>query len=162
MTLKRFKNLSSVQLPGAWGLGLDDDHGPGCGNMYFGLQGTQYGRGESRRYIVDAERVTNMVLEHLPDLDLLCIGSGCVNPRVRTEEGKLVWPWTGRMKDYLLEDWPRYKAGDSPEDEGVDEDPNGPIFGRWEDDKVMLDENWVMEPDDWEELDQKELAYGGY
>ncbi|KAH6867354.1 hypothetical protein B0T10DRAFT_502467 [Thelonectria olida] len=165
LILKEFKNLSTLHLPDAWSLGFTDYEPPGCGNVYFGLSGTTFGRYQSRQHMVAIERAGSIVAEQLPYLDLLCIGSTCINPGKQRGSNELVWPWTGRIKDYLLEIWPRYKTGDSPEDDGKNEDPDGPLFGMLEGDEAMLDENWGQErysspsdklPEVWNYVDLKD------
>lgn len=147
-TLSRSKDLSSLHLPDVWSLGLFDYDPPFCGNVYFGLSGTKYGRSTSRWAIAGIQQVDDFVSKHLPDLQSLCIGGACRTTGSQKEGEGSVWPWTGRLKEYLLDDWPRYRAGDSygdSEADRKDEDPNGPIFSTWEEDEAMLDENWALE-----------------
>jgi hypothetical protein len=77
-----------------------------------------------RREISDIDLLGRMVLDNLPHLDNLTIGRGMSKLEGQARDGKLVWPWTGRVRKYLLECFPRYQGRDGEEDE----DPNGPLF----------------------------------
>lgn len=105
--LSRFSNLTSLRLPDVSELGLGFDGGAGCGNAYYGAEGHEYGRSVTRQGAEADERAGEMVLEVLPRLEQLRIGSSRPNITVNKQGKKeLVWPWTGRMREYTYEAYP--------------------------------------------------------
>ncbi|USP81294.1 hypothetical protein yc1106_08568 [Curvularia clavata] len=105
--LSRFSNLTSLRLPRVPGLGLGFDGGAWCGNAYEGVDGRAYGRSVMQERAEVEERAGEIVLEVLPRLEQLRIGSSQPNITVNKEGKKeLVWPWTGRMREYTYEGFP--------------------------------------------------------
>jgi hypothetical protein len=100
--------------------------------VYFELEGTKYGRSELLHETRATEEAADIILQSLPQLTKLCIRE-CAD----VEAGKIVrWPWTGRLREYLLQFWPRYDGMDS--EDNVKEDPNGPLLYTWEEDEEWL------------------------
>lgn len=143
--MQKLEALRNLHLPGIWDDDLAIYFGPACGNAYDGLGGTIGGRIEERKLISGIERAGRLVVEQLPHLESLTVAATTTDPRRRTEEGKLVWPWTGRLKEHLLEEWPRWKRINDPGEDGTDEDPDGPVFETWEDDEAMLKDDWGLQ-----------------
>ncbi|KAH7303336.1 hypothetical protein B0I35DRAFT_446990 [Stachybotrys elegans] len=126
-----FENLTSLDLPGPYGLGMSNIESVGCANAYFGPGGTKYGRTEEIRDMSASERAGRLILKAVPHLQTLCVGGSCVkNDGTRP----LLWPWTNRVREYLLDSWPRWADAN----EGGLEDTNGPVFGSWEEDEKWL------------------------
>lgn len=136
-TVKKFKNLTSLRLPNANGLSLTE-HIVGCGNPYLFAFGRKNLRRDLRDVISEIEIAGNIVLTELPHLKNATIGGITANVEDGNKTGSLVWPWTGRMREYLLQEYPRYKGGVGERDE----DPDGPVFGSWKTDEQLLDETW--------------------
>jgi hypothetical protein len=105
---------------------------PMCGNAYFSASGAKRGRFETLKGMSATERAAKIVLSKLTHLQVLCFGSDCVK---NTGE-ELSWPWTNRVREYLLEASPRWERFAS--DESPEEDPNGPVFWRWDEDRRWL------------------------
>lgn len=61
---------------------------------------------------------------------------------MKVVDGQITWPWTGRIREYLLELWPRHRARGNEETGHVDEDPDGPIFESLEQEAIMLSADW--------------------
>ena len=105
--LARLPELKSLSLPNAGGLGLDFDGGPGCGNVYFGAKGREYGRKITQDGAETTEKAGQMTMEILPHLEQLKIGGSRANI-TRKDDGtvELRWRWTDRMEEYTYEVWP--------------------------------------------------------
>jgi hypothetical protein len=120
--LTEFQDLTSLALPNAGDLGLSFDGGPRCGNAYFGRGGRANGRRVTEERAKTVEEAANMAIEALPHLKHFSVGGSCANITRNTErEVALVWPWTGRMKEYTYEKWPEQKdySDDENEDFGL-------------------------------------------
>jgi hypothetical protein len=66
-----------------------------------------YGRKVSERSALAVERAADMVVRALPSLDRFSIGSySPLKVEPGTEGTKLTWPWTGRMEEWKLEQYP--------------------------------------------------------
>ncbi|CAH0045253.1 unnamed protein product [Clonostachys solani] len=131
LELAKLESLTVFSLPHVDLLGISSfpQSGFKCGNAYFGLEGTKFGRIETLQDIRETEEAADIVLQSLPQLTKLCIRECAV-----VKAGKIVqWPWTGRLKDYVLQYWPRYDGMDSGD--GVKEDPDGSVLDTWEDDE---------------------------
>ncbi|KAF2704603.1 hypothetical protein K504DRAFT_461363 [Pleomassaria siparia CBS 279.74] len=112
--LKSAPHLSHLGLPSASDLGLDYEGGPGCGNVYAGVEGREYGRYISREHCKAVEEAAKITFEMLPDLKSLRVGDVSPVEVMRDQEGgvmELKWAWTGRMPEYLDEIWPGSKEG---------------------------------------------------
>jgi len=51
-----------------------------------------------------------MIMETLPNLETFSIGS--YSPTIENGSRELVWPWTGRMKEYTFDIWPEPEDGE--------------------------------------------------
>ncbi|CAG9949198.1 unnamed protein product [Clonostachys rosea f. rosea IK726] len=134
LELAKLESLTVLGLPHVNSLGISflPEPGIGCGNVYFELEGTKYGRSELLHETRATEEAADIILQSLPQLTKLCIRE-CAD----VEAGKIVrWPWTGRLREYLLQSWPRYDGMDS--EDNVKEDPNGPLLYTWEEDEEWL------------------------
>lgn len=102
--LKGLQNLTHLDLPPSWSLGLGFNGGPGCGNVYFGKSGRIYARQIAQEDAEATEEGGDIVTANLPQLTSFTIGGRCANI-TRTEGGmaKATWPWTGRMAEWLME-----------------------------------------------------------
>jgi hypothetical protein len=101
--------LTYLYLPEAYKLGLGYNGGPGCGNVYFGAEGRQFGRQMARERMDATEEAGRIAFEVLPHLKNLSIGTTSPVDIIRDEEGnvaELKWKWTGRTRDYLYGIWP--------------------------------------------------------
>ncbi|CAH0004260.1 unnamed protein product [Clonostachys byssicola] len=129
--LAKLESLTVLSLPHVNYLGIGSFPEPGfrCGNAYFGIEGSKYGRSELLQEIQATEEAADIILQALPQLTKLCIRE-CADVKA----GKIVrWPWTGRLRDYVLQSWPRLDGTD-PEDDGK-EDLDGPVLYTWEEDE---------------------------
>lgn len=141
------KSLTDLELPHVIYLGTGDHIDEvGCGNAYFGLGGTKFGRVETLQFTEAIEEAASIVMEAIPQLKKLCIGGNCVD----IENGKASkWPWTGRLRDYVLEEWPRYDSSIPRMNTGEDslkEDPDGPVLDTWEEDRRWFQgENHIID-----------------
>lgn len=131
------ESLTVFSLPHVNSLGTSSfpEYGFKCGNAYFGLEGVKFGRIETLQDIRTREEAADIILQSLPQLTKLCIGE-CADVKAGTI---VQWPWTGRLKDYVLQYWPRHNGMDSEDD--VKEDPDGPVLYTWEE-----DEEWFPTP----------------
>ncbi|KAH7378116.1 hypothetical protein BKA64DRAFT_687946 [Cadophora sp. MPI-SDFR-AT-0126] len=102
--LSALENLTHIDLPHSSGLGLGFDGGAWCGNAYYGKSGRAYGRSVLRQGAEITELAADIVMANLPQLKSFTIGGMAPNV-TRAENGtvSLVWPWTGRMREWLLE-----------------------------------------------------------
>lgn len=105
--LSDLPRLTTLEVPYAGDLDLGFDGGAWCGNAYFGAEGREYGRSVSRQEAATTEEAAEIIVAGLPRLGSLSIGGTMVNI-TKDEDGKLnaTWPWTGRMEEYLYEQWP--------------------------------------------------------
>ena len=130
-------------MPSAAYLGVGFDGGPECGNAYDGLGGTRYGRYVSRQYMWANEKAAKIILAEVPHLQRLAIGK--TQPK-EIISGQITWPWTGKIKEHLLYEWPRYRASENIGYGIFDEDPEGPIFYSLKQEEIILRDDW--EPGD--------------
>lgn len=131
MELAKLESLTVLGLPHVNSLGISSFPDPGirCGNVYFELEGTKYGRIELLQETRATEEAADIILQLLPQLTKLCMRE-CADVKA----GKIIrWPWTGRLRDHILEFWPRHNWMDSEND--VKEDPDGPVLYTWEEDE---------------------------
>ncbi|EPS36855.1 hypothetical protein H072_9677 [Dactylellina haptotyla CBS 200.50] len=112
--LKKFPNLEHVMFPESLGLYVGFEGGPWCGNEYFGPGGRELGRRVSKGDAEFTEKAAGIIISVLPGLKSFKIGS--YSPTLdATGSGTptMVWPWTGRMKEWTYEEWPhRLDEGD--------------------------------------------------
>lgn len=143
--------LTELHLPKVDDLGCGFQKEKSYGRAYRGVNGRKYGRTRTRQTMCDIEKVAAIVVELFSHLETLEIGAIAINLKNRSERGKLIFPWTGRLTEYLLDVHPRYKATivDGGDNEDEDEDPNGPVFSTWEQDESMLSEAWCKSQDGW-------------
>ncbi|VUC33941.1 unnamed protein product [Clonostachys rosea] len=101
---------------------------------YEGVLGAKFGRYEAFGHLHKTEQAARIVLEELPNLERLCIGGICTD---LTDEKSLQWPWSGRVREYLLSKYSRWYS----EDDGkvLVEDPDGPIFFTRQEDETWLE-----------------------
>ncbi|KAF7550367.1 hypothetical protein G7Z17_g5780 [Cylindrodendrum hubeiense] len=137
--LAQFPSLSKITLPPSSELGLGFDGGPMCGNSYFGLQGRKYARFVKREDIWATQTAASIVLLGSPHLNSITIGQWTT---IGIDRGKAEWPWTGKIKEYLIGIYPRYRRGEDPGGDDDDEDPEGPIFGGLALDDAALSDDW--------------------
>ena len=107
--LAQFPNLSGLHLSPSFQLGLGYGGGPGCGNVFLQPEGSAYRRSLFREDAKATEKAGEIVLERLPDLKKLSVGSYCANITRNEDDGGRVnatWPWTGRLKEWSYEVWP--------------------------------------------------------
>ncbi|KAK7229545.1 hypothetical protein V2G26_001715 [Clonostachys chloroleuca] len=131
LELAKLESLTVLGLPHVNSLGISSFPDPGirCGNVYFELEGTKYGRIELLQETRATEEAADIILQLLPQLTKLCMRE-CADVKA----GKIIrWPWTGRLRDHILEFWPRHNWMDSEND--VKEDPDGPVLYTWEEDE---------------------------
>ncbi|VUC29179.1 unnamed protein product [Clonostachys rosea] len=128
--LNEFKNLRELRLPHVIHLGFSSDYElPDCGNAYFGVSGRVLRRQEEISSISHTEKVSRIIVPLMPNLEKLCIGGECT----KITPGKdLKWPWTGRLREYMLEEWPRWDGEYGYKEY---EDPEGPVLESWEEDR---------------------------
>jgi hypothetical protein len=132
--LAGFENLRELRLPGVNNLDMGLVKDIFCGNAYDGVSGTKMGIFELLESMSVTEKAVKIVLEELPDLEVICLGSLCANIEYRKPPA---WPWTGRVRDYIMESWPRYRG--SIHHSSEHEDPDGPVFSTTEEDKEWLE-----------------------
>ena len=109
MVLGRFPDLAHLKLPASYELDLGWDGGSWCGNAYFGYGGRKAGRAKVRRGVEATELAAGIVLDALPRLQSLSIGSACANISWSEEDGHIdgvSWKWTGRVEEYAREIYP--------------------------------------------------------
>ncbi|KAE9374917.1 hypothetical protein N431DRAFT_405980 [Stipitochalara longipes BDJ] len=101
--LTELKNLTHLDLPESYELGLGFNGGPFCGNAYFGIEGRKYQRQVIREGAEATEKGGDIVVANLPHLTSFTIGGEKAN--ITRSEGmvNVTWPWTGRMDEWLLE-----------------------------------------------------------
>jgi hypothetical protein len=105
--LSAFVNLTQLDLPRSAELDLGFDGGPFCGNAYFGRKGRQYRRQILQKDAEATERGGVIVAEILPRLENFTIGG--YRATITKQEGvisNMTWPWSGRMKQWLMETVP--------------------------------------------------------
>ncbi|VUC30223.1 unnamed protein product [Clonostachys rosea] len=132
--LANLERLTFLGLNHVYELGISSHPEPDiiCGNAYLEPDGAKLGRTELAREIRETEEAADIILQSLPQLTKLCIRE-CAE----VEAGKVVrWPWTGRLREYLLQSWPRHDGMDWEGD--VKEDPDGPVLWTWEEDEKWL------------------------
>ncbi|KAH7148232.1 hypothetical protein EDB81DRAFT_791784 [Dactylonectria macrodidyma] len=140
LILARFRNISKIWLPDSASLDLGFDGGPMCGNSYFGRWGRKYSREVTREDMWATQTAAKIILLGSPNLKSITIG---IWTTTRIIHGKAEWPWTGRIKEYLLERHPRYRRGEHlEEDDDVGEDPDDPIFRRGDMNDAALRDDW--------------------
>lgn len=102
--LTELKNLTHLDLPDSSSLGLGFNGGPGCGNIYFGEEGRIYLREITREGAEATEKGGDLVVANLPHLTSFTIGGSKPNiTRINEKMINAVWPWTGRMDEWLME-----------------------------------------------------------
>jgi hypothetical protein len=107
--LSQFPHLQELRLPSCGELDMGFDGGAECGNAYFGPDGREYGRSETRRCAETSEEAAKMVHDALPNLARLAIGSHYINITLNGRgTSEMAWAWTGRMEEHLYEVWPEY------------------------------------------------------
>ncbi|KAM5381142.1 hypothetical protein ACJZ2D_003058 [Fusarium nematophilum] len=138
--LARFTDLESLRLPPIPGTGLtqqsphDGMIGPSS------LRATQIRRRVTRTAIWKIEQVGSIIGGQVPGLKSLMIGnisSVCVH------RGFVVWPWTGRLREFMLAAWPRYVPGAHLEEEEQGEEHDAPLFGEGVSERAVLDARWT-------------------
>lgn len=142
-------------------LNLGLDGGPACGNAYMGRHGTKYLRLMHRERLWAYEYAAKLFLDRRDlALSMLTIDGDSIYSQNRTTDGQLLLPWTGRLKEYLLNEVPRYIAGSHRGADGDDvtEDPNGPLFNSWKEDERFLHDDWMLN-DGWI-LDDRHVLEG--
>ena len=108
--LARFPRLEHLHLPHSSELGLGFDGGHWCGNAYEGEGGRAYGRSVAREGAETTERAAQIVLDQLPDLKTLFIGSDRANITRNEHNGvNATFPWSGRIEGWTYEVWPETK-----------------------------------------------------
>lgn len=144
--LNKFENLRELRLPHVVHLGFGSDEWPDCGNAYFGASGRVLRRQEEISYLSSTEKAAGIMIPLMPNLEKLCIGGECTEITAGKE---LKWPWTGRLREYMLEEWPRYDGESGEYGYGYEEseDPQGPVLENWEEDR-----KWFGGPDGHGEL----------
>ncbi|CAG9991074.1 unnamed protein product [Clonostachys byssicola] len=131
--LNKFENLRQLRLPHVIHLGFgSSDELPDCGNAYFGASGRVLRRQEQISHIFSTEKAAEIIFPLMPNLEKLCIGGECTEIALGKE---LKWPWTGRLRDYMLEEWPRWESGTYGYRYEESEDPQGPVLESWEEDR---------------------------
>ncbi|KAK2603973.1 hypothetical protein QQS21_003809 [Conoideocrella luteorostrata] len=159
---KNITQLLHLAVPPVFELGLGFDGGADCGNAYFGLSGTKYGRSVTRESLFYTEKAGSIVMDVIPWLKSFSIGSHRVEHRDIGQDGVVSWPWKGRLKEALLEQWPRYAGGDPEIGDGRDktEDPDGPVFWSFAEDEIMLADDWT--PHSRQDVNLQDLDLGMY
>lgn len=100
--ISQFAHLEELRLPDSSKLDLGFDGGPWCGNAYFGEGGRELRRQVIRRGAETTEKAARIVREILPSLKCFTIGSERPNITLGGDgDVELVWPWTGKMEEYL-------------------------------------------------------------
>ncbi|KAF4977300.1 hypothetical protein FZEAL_6188 [Fusarium zealandicum] len=85
------------------------------------------------------EEISEMILAQVPGLESLVIGNMGSS---FVHRGRVFWPWTGQLREYIMEAWPRYKARRDLEPADVDEEPDSPLFGRHSAEDRWLSGSW--------------------
>ncbi|KAF9873211.1 hypothetical protein CkaCkLH20_09374 [Colletotrichum karsti] len=102
--LGSLNNLRRLHLPWSAELGLGFDGGPLCGNFYDGADGARLRRRVEMENINATERAGEIVRANVPRLKGVDVGGFYGNFTVDGEGRDVtVWPWTGRLEDWLLE-----------------------------------------------------------
>lgn len=110
--LNGLENLTHLDLPPSHALRLGFDGGSGCGNAYFGKGGRAYGRQVSKKAAKATEKGGKIVIANLPHLTSFTIGGRKANvTRIEGEIVNATWPWTGRMEEWVMEEWPEPEVG---------------------------------------------------
>ena len=110
--LAKLPNLTNLTLPTASELDLGFDDGPYCGNYYHGEKGRAFGRSRVVEHASVVETAADMAVKALPALKSLTIGDTVVDltrNREHEDEGAILsmaFPWTGRLEEYALEQFP--------------------------------------------------------
>lgn len=104
--LSELRNLTHLDLPGSESIGVGFNGGPGCGNVYLGKEGWIFRRQITQESAEATEKGGKIVLANLPTptLKSFAIGGQMMNI-TRNDDGELeaIWPWTGRMEEWLME-----------------------------------------------------------
>ncbi|KAH7149004.1 hypothetical protein B0J13DRAFT_674240 [Dactylonectria estremocensis] len=140
--LARFRNISRIWLPDSASLDLGFDGGPMCGNSYLGRRGRKFSREVTRKDMWATQTAASIILLGSPNLDSITVGSWTTTGIIN---GKAQWPWTGRVKAYLIERHPRYRLGEyleEEDDDDIDEGLEDPIFPRGEMNDAALRDDW--------------------
>lgn len=107
-----FPNLKRVDLPDAANLALGFDGGHWCGNAYFDYDGSMYLRQVTEDGAEATTKGGDIVVSTLPDLPEFSIGWR--TPIIRRKgdgTAKVIWPWSGRMNQWLDEEVPGTATG---------------------------------------------------
>ncbi|KAJ3538401.1 hypothetical protein NM208_g5921 [Fusarium decemcellulare] len=137
--LGRFPSLNTLHLPQSFGTGLFQGGPAGSKFGPRSASGTQTRRRVTRLAMWMIDEVSKMIIAEAPNLKKLVIGN---LSSILIYKGKVFWPWTGHMREFLLEAWPRYRAGGDDGQDAGDEDPDGPLFGTALSDERGLKEDW--------------------
>ncbi|KAK5993791.1 hypothetical protein PT974_07228 [Cladobotryum mycophilum] len=153
--LAKLPKLTELHLPCASGLSIGFDIGIGSWHYYDGLDAAKRQRELERESMWGTTTAGKIIADGLPNLQRLSIGSIDVDPRSADEDGRLAWPWRGRVKEYLLEttDW-YIKHLERTEGFEWKEDSDEPVLWSSEMDEIMLDEDWVPWALGYEAMDE--------
>lgn len=118
--------------------------------MYFDIDAYRRERYEDLRDMAAQERASKLVLAELGHLESIHVGPNPINMDA-AREGRPMWPWTGRVREYLLERWPRWPRDDRWLEitDGDREDPEGPVFLTKLEDEKWLGDKEPGEIEDW-------------
>ncbi|KAF4967270.1 hypothetical protein FSARC_5182 [Fusarium sarcochroum] len=139
--LGRFSNLTQVYLPSAFGAGLcqqdPEDSSIGCSSV----SGMQMRRRTTRLAMWMIDEISKELVAKVPCLETLFIE----NLRSSlVSQGKILWPWAGRVREFLMAAWPRYQAqrGNSFD---ADEKGDAPLFGNFMSEEEGVKDSWRPE-----------------
>ncbi|CAI6332448.1 unnamed protein product [Periconia digitata] len=113
--LREAHNLTTLHLPESYDLGLGFDGGPFCGNAYMGPSGYLTSRQTMRGHITAVDQGILLAWTALPHLKNITIAGTPPVSVQRDEKGqvmKVTHEWTGRVEQYLEEEYPAPKKGD--------------------------------------------------
>lgn len=105
-------------MPDVAELNLGYDGGSECGTTFFGIDGREYERFETRMRVKATEVASDIVLAKLPGLKTLSFGEAYPNvTRDKLGRASAAWPWTGRLEEYTYEQWPDRETYPGEDDE---------------------------------------------
>ncbi|KAF5011190.1 hypothetical protein FDECE_2676 [Fusarium decemcellulare] len=138
-TLGRFPNLTTLYLPQSFGTSPFQSGPAGSKFGPRSASGTQTRRRVTRLAMWMIDEVSKMIIAEAPNLKKLVIGN---LSSILIYKGKVFWPWTEHMKEFLLTAWPRYQSRGQDDQDADDEDPDGPLFGKSLSDERGLKQDW--------------------